>query len=510
MVKVVTTFALNGISGIPVSVEATHNGSAAEPRTNIIGLPDTAVKEALGRVQSAAKASGISLYGGSNTVNLAPADVRKEGSSFDLPILLSLIDHTKHGGFDTSGKCFAGELSLTGELRGITGALSMALSARNNGYKEIYLPEINAAEASAAEGISVFPVKSVAQLYAHLTGVSKIQPTKFNPELFEAECLMDVLDFADVKGQDSAKRALEIAAAGIHNVLMIGPPGSGKSMLAARIPSILPPLTVSQSIETTQIHSVAGIMPAYSQLITKRPFRSPHHSISVAGLAGGGKTPKPGEISLAHNGVLFLDELPEFDRSATEILRQPIEEHTINITRVAGTVSYPSSFILVCAMNPCRCGYYGHPTRQCSCTDASRRSYVSKLSGPLLDRIDIQLEIPPLDFSELSQREFSESSAEIRKRVLAAREFAKQRFGSADMANGYMKAADVRKYCVLDDAGTRLMQAAFDTLSLSARSYDRILRVARTAADFDASDDIKPRHLALALQLRSLDSKYFN
>ncbi len=510
MVKVVATFALSGINGIPVSVEATHNGKSAEPRTNLIGLPDTAVKEALGRVQAAAKSSGIALFGGSNTVNLAPADVKKEGSSFDLPILLSLIDTEKHTNFDFSGKCFAGELSLTGELRGINGALSMALAARKHGYKEIYLPEINAAEAAAAEGIDVIPVRSVSQLCAHLSGEALISKRKFSLEDFTSEALAGAADFADVKGQESAKKALELAAAGIHNVLMIGPPGSGKSMLASRLPSILPPLTVKEATETTQIHSVAGILPGYTQLLTARPFRSPHHSISVAGLAGGGKSPKPGEISLAHNGVLFLDELPEFDRQAMEVLRQPLEERSINITRVAGSVNYPCSFILVCAMNPCRCGYFGHPTHECTCSDMSRRSYVSKISGPLLDRIDIQLEIPPLEFSELSEKSVSESSESIRKRVIAAREFASKRFGDPSMANGYMKSTDIRKYCVLDDAGTALMKKAFDKLALSARSYYRILRVARTAADFDRSDDIKSSHIALALQLRSLDQKYFS
>ncbi len=510
MVKVVATFALNGINGIPVSVEATHNGTSAEPRTNIIGLPDAAVKEALGRVQAAAKSSSIALYGGSNTVNLAPADVRKEGSAFDLPILLSLIDITKHQNLDLSGKCFAGELSLTGELRSINGALSMALAARHNGFKEIYLPESNAAEASAAEGIEVYPVKSISQLYSHLSGNPCISPHPFDPTEFATLSLLGLLDFADVKGQDSAKKALEIAAAGMHNVLMVGPPGSGKSMLASRMPSILPPLTVGESTETTQIHSVAGIMPGFSQLITNRPFRSPHHSISVAGLAGGGKTPKPGEVSLAHNGVLFLDELPEFDRNAMEILRQPLETRSINITRVSGSVTYPCQFILVCAMNPCRCGYFGHPTKKCTCSDASRKSYVSKISGPLLDRMDIQLEIPPLEFSELTQTTMSEPSREIRARVLEARKFASSRFQNDTMANGFMTSADVRKYCNLDDSSVSLMKKAFDSLSLSARSYDRILRVARTVADFDKSDCIKPAHIALALRLRCLDQKYFS
>ncbi|MEG1743570.1 MAG: YifB family Mg chelatase-like AAA ATPase, partial [Clostridia bacterium] len=313
-----------------------------------------------------------------------------------------------------------------------------------------------------------------------------------------------------VKGQETAKKALEISAAGMHNVLMIGPPGSGKSMLASRMPSILPPITLEESIETTKIHSVAGILSKQMPLVSVRPFRAPHHSLSIAGLAGGGKTPKPGEISLSHNGILFLDEFPEFDKSATEVLRQPLEERKINITRVSGTVTYPCSFILVCAMNPCRCGYYGHPTKQCTCSPLARKSYLSRISGPLLDRIDIQLEIPALEFNELSERRLSESSAEIRKRVIAARDFASKRFENNSMANAYMQQSDLRKYCVLDDSGTQLMKKAFDKLTLSARSYDRILRVARTVADFDSSDDIKSHHLALALRLRCLDKKYFN
>ena len=508
MVRVITTFALNGIDGIPVYVEATSFKSS-DPKVTLIGLPDTAVKESLERVHGAAAASAVKLRTGHVTVNLAPADVRKEGASFDLPILLSMIDESVSESFDTSGKAFAGELSLTGEVRPINGALSMAIAARDNGIKAIFLPEANAAEASAAEGIDVYPVRNVIQLCRHLRGDEPIQKTVFSEEAFIRESFIASLDYRDVKGQDTAKKAIELAAAGCHNLLMIGPPGSGKSMLASRIPSILPPITLKEAIETTRIHSIAGALPNGVSLIPHRPFRSPHHTMSTAGLAGGGKNPKPGEISLAHHGVLFLDEFPEFDKSATEVLRQPLEERLINITRVSGTVTYPASFILVCAMNPCKCGWYGHPTHQCTCSEMSRKAYVSKISGPLLDRIDIQVEVPSLDYEGVSVTKTSEPSEEIRKRVIAAREFAAKRFGDPAMANGLMTPSQIREYCVVDDGGNELLKKAYTSMSLSARSYDRLLKVARTAADFDRSDDIKKRHIALALQLRALDKKYF-
>ncbi|HPE96257.1 MAG TPA: YifB family Mg chelatase-like AAA ATPase, partial [Bacillota bacterium] len=371
---------------------------------NIIGLPDTAVKEAGGRVRSAMTSCGFKAYNGVTTVNLAPANKKKEGSAFDLPIFLSLITDDALIGVSMQNKVFLGELSLTGALRPVHGVLSMAIAARDSGFTEIYVPADNAQEASAS-GITVYGVGNIVQLYEHLTNIKRIEKTVFSPDQFFSAASEYPLDFSDVKGQDSARYALEVAAAGSHNVLMIGPPGSGKSMLASRIPSILPPQTIEEAIETTKIHSVAGTLPQNTSLLIAKPFRAPHHSMSAAGLAGGGKIPVPGEISLAHNGVLFLDELPEFDKGTMEILRQPLEDRHVTITRVNGKVTFPCSFMLVCAMNPCRCGYYGSTVRSCTCSPAARHAYISKISGPLLDRIDIQVEVPALGFDKLTNRQ---------------------------------------------------------------------------------------------------------
>lgn len=515
-ISTVYSVATSGIVGQIVTVEST-NVSGPQPRLDIIGLPDTAIKESQGRVRSAARACNLPLKKGVLTVNLAPADIKKEGTVYDLPILLSLLDMPGLERVDFSECCFIGELSLSGELRPVSGILPMAVAARDAGFKFLFVPCDNACEASAACGITVYPVKNAIQLVNHFLTRQRIIPVTFDKDDFFAITNDAVLDFSDVKGQDSAKKALEIAAAGEHNVLLIGPPGTGKSMLASRLPYILPPITLDESIETSKIYSIAGLNAELTPLLAHRPFRAPHHSLSPVALIGGGSNPKPGEISLANNGVLFLDEFPEFDKHSCELLRQPIEERNITITRVNATVNYPCSFMLVCAMNPCKCGYYGHPTKPCTCTPQSRRNYLSMISGPILDRIDIHVEVNALDFSDLDTTVAAEPSEKIRRRVSRARSFAMSRFDGEKLSNGQpltcnarMQPKHIRKYCVLDEGGRRILQLAYEKLGLSARGYDRILKVSRTIADFDESNFIKKEHIALAVQLRSLDRKYFN
>ena len=508
--------AIRGIDGQIVTVEAT-NVLDTTSRLDIIGLPDAAVKESQGRVRSAARALRLTLKRGVLTVNLAPADLRKEGTVYDLPILLSLIDMPGFNRIDFSECCFLGELSLSGELRPVNGVLPMAVAARDAGFKYLFVPAENACEASAATGITVYPVSSAIQVVNHFLSGRQLMPMVFDKRDFFAINKETPLDFADVKGQESAKKALEVAAAGEHNVLLIGPPGSGKSMLASRMPYILPPITLEESIETSKIYSIAGLNSELAPLLSHRPFRAPHHSLSPAALIGGGSNPKPGEISLANNGVLFLDEFPEFDKHSCEVLRQPLEDRHVTITRVNATVDYPCSFMLICAMNPCKCGYYGHPTRACNCTTQSRRSYLSQVSGPILDRMDIQVEVGALEFQELDTTVAAESSTAIRERVCKAREFAMARFDGETLSDGHpltcnarMQPKHIRKYCAFDEGGREILQMAYDKLALSARGYDRILKVARTIADFDESELIKKDHIALAVQMRSLDRKYFN
>ena len=498
---------LFGLESYMVEVEA--DVSSGLPAFDIVGLPDKSVSEAKNRIRSAIKNSGFSFPTGRITVNLAPADIRKEGSVYDLPMLLSVLLSSKQIKCNTSGSAFLGELSLDGSLRRISGALPMVICAAEHGMTEVFVPFENAKECSVVRGIDVYAVKNIVQVILHLTNSQPLTPV--TPETAKNKLSAEIYpDFSDVKGQAQARRALEVAAAGGHNLLMIGPPGSGKSMLAKRLPSILPDMTFEESLETTKLYSVAGNLPSDVSLIETRPFRSPHHTISSAGFSGGGSIPKPGEISLAHNGVLFLDEFPEFARSTMEILRQPMEDGKITISRAAGTLSFPCSIMLVCAMNPCPCGFYGHPTKPCTCNSGAAARYLSKVSGPVLDRLDIHVEVPPIDFKSMNNSEKSESSAQIRERVNAARKIQQKRLsGSGVSCNGRMDAAQTREFCIMSDAASTLLQKAFDAMGLSARAYDKMLRVARTAADLDGSEKIEVPHISEAIQYRSLDRKFW-
>ncbi len=497
---------LNGMDAFLVEVETYVSGGL--PRFDIVGLPDTAVKEARERVRSSIKNQGYEYPVSRITVNLAPADMKKTGPLYDLPILLSILLASRQVSLHTADSIFIGELSLSGDVRPAAGVLPMVIKARQMGYKKIYVPAHNAAEGSVVEGIEVYPVQDVYGLLQHLQGIHPIAPAK--PEDYPPLPPVNYPDFADVKGQYQAKRALEIAAAGAHNLLLIGPPGSGKSMLARRLPSILPDMTFEESIETTKIHSIAGVLPSHTPLIKTRPFRSPHHTVSAVALSGGGSIPKPGEVSLAHNGVLFLDELPEFSRTAIEGLRQPIEDGQVSIARVAGTLTYPCNLMLVAAMNPCPCGFFGHPTRRCTCSEGAAARYINRISGPLLDRLDIHVEVPPVEYDQLSSARKGEPSEVIRKRVNQARQLQLERYKSDGiLANASLTAPLLQKYCRMDDNAKQMLKTVFDKLGLSARGYDRILKVARTIADLENSEIITEDHIAEAIQYRTLDRKYW-
>ncbi len=504
----VNSFGIYGMEVFPVTVEA--DISTGLPRFDVVGLPDSAVSESRDRVRSAMKNCGFTYPVSRITVNLAPADRRKEGPVYDLAMLITLLLASNQLNVATDNYAFVGELSLDGKVRHVNGVLPMVISARQQALKGIFVPSENANEAAVVEGIEIYPVSSVRQVLDHLTGLVPISPAVPADET-DDDSYLYMPDFADVKGQFEAKRALEIAAAGGHNTLMLGSPGTGKSMLAKRIPSILPSMTFDESLETTKIYSIAGALKGQSKLITARPFRSPHHTVSTVGLSGGGAIPKPGELSLAHNGVLFLDELPEFSRQSMEIMRQPLEDGKITISRASGTSSYPCSVMLVCAMNPCPCGYYGHPTRECSCNSGAASRYLSKVSGPLLDRIDIHIEVPPVDFDKLSDEHKGESSAKIKERVEKARKIQQERLkGTTANCNAQMNPAMTREFCKASNAAMKMLQLSFDKLGLSARAYDKILRVARTIADLDSSEIIEAKHIAEAIQYRSLDRKFWN
>ncbi|MBE6853720.1 MAG: ATP-binding protein [Ruminococcus sp.] len=507
MFSKINTMGLYGLNAFPVDVET--DISMGQPAFEIVGLPDMVVKESRERIKSALRAGGIKFPNARVMINLAPADTRKSGSVHDMAIFMGLLTAMDCISAVPEDCCFIGEVSLNGNIRHVNGVLPMTLMALKNGIKHIFVPSDNAFEASVVDGICVYGVKSIIELIDHFSDRKKLVPSE-KYKIPEAQYI-SALDFSDIKGQQAAKLALEIAAAGGHNALLIGSPGSGKSMLSKRLPGILPLMTFEESIETTNIHSISGLLDKDTPLVTVRPFRAPHHTISSAGLAGGGSIPHPGEISIAHNGLLFLDELAEFDRKTLEILRQPLEEQKVTISRAMGTITYPSSIMLIAAMNPCPCGFFGHPRKKCICTPKQVSNYLSKISGPLLDRLDLHIEVAPVEFEHLSSSSQEESSEAIRKRVQSAREVQLERFHGTDIScNARITSSKLREFCPMEDNAKIFLGNVFDKMGLSARAYDRILKVSRTIADLDGKEVIAKNHISQAVQYRSLDRKYWN